>query len=263
MKCHSILRWTACLAFCSALAWGQAGTLPEGTPITVRLDQGLSSASAHKGDPVSLSVLEPVRVNGVEVIAPGASVYGEVLKAKKKGHFGHAGQLDFSIEKVQTMAGDWIPLRYTAHREKGQGHGMSTGILTGVLAVAFWPAAPFMLLRHGNDITVPEGRHFNVFTDAPYQLPAPIAAPATGPVAPAPVAAVPAAAITTGTAMVAINSAHPGDEIDLDGGYVGDTPANLKLPAGMHEIEIKHNGRVWERKLNVMAGSSLSIDAKP
>lgn len=56
--------------------------VPEGTPIPVRLQSALSSASSHAGDTFNAVVDEAVEVDGKTLIAKGAPVVGRVLEAK-------------------------------------------------------------------------------------------------------------------------------------------------------------------------------------
>jgi len=59
-----------------------ATKLPEGTPIPIRLQSALSSASAHAGDSFSATVDEPVVIDGQTVIDRGTPAIGRVLEAK-------------------------------------------------------------------------------------------------------------------------------------------------------------------------------------
>lgn len=56
--------------------------LPEGTPIPVRLQSALSSASSHAGDSFSATIDEPVVIDGKTLVARGTSATGRVLEAK-------------------------------------------------------------------------------------------------------------------------------------------------------------------------------------
>jgi hypothetical protein len=56
--------------------------LPEGTPIPIRLQSALSSASSHAGDTFSATIDEPVVVDGQTLVEPGTSATGRVLEAK-------------------------------------------------------------------------------------------------------------------------------------------------------------------------------------
>lgn len=56
---------------------------------------------------------------------------------------------------------------------------------------------------------------------------------------------------------------HPaGCDISVDGSFVGDAPAVLKLPPGKHTISISRSGyQTWSKELMVLGGSSVSLDA--
>jgi len=56
--------------------------LPEGTPIPIRLESALSSASSHAGDTFSATVDEPVMIDGQTLVARGTAATGRVLEAK-------------------------------------------------------------------------------------------------------------------------------------------------------------------------------------
>src|SRR5579885_2353682 len=87
--------------------------VPEGTKLRVRLDQTISSATADEGQNVQLSVTEAVKVGEQVVIPEGASVTGTITTAMAKRRMGRAGKLDFSIDRVRAVDGEWIALRYT------------------------------------------------------------------------------------------------------------------------------------------------------
>jgi len=166
----------------SAPVWAQSNdtVLPEGTKIRVRLEQELSSATAEQGQPVELSVAEDVKVGDTVVIKQGAAVVGTITEAVPKRHMGRTGKIDFSIDRVVSTDGTSIPLRYSPIRKEGGSHGLATGLLTAGAWVAFWPAAPFVLLMHGKDVTIHRGIEVSVFTDQTFAMknaaPAPAAA---------------------------------------------------------------------------------------
>jgi hypothetical protein len=56
--------------------------LPEGTPIPIRLQSALSSASSHAGDAFSATIDEPVVIDGQTLVAGGTAATGRVLEAK-------------------------------------------------------------------------------------------------------------------------------------------------------------------------------------
>lgn len=164
---HSVLlKIAAPLLLCFGTILAADITIPDGTKVRVRLEQELSSATADEGQPVQLSVVEAVLVDGSEVIPAGASVHGTVTKAVPKRRMGRTGKLDFSIDEIVLRDASKIPVRYTQIKKQGGSSAVSTGVITAGVAVLFWPAAPFVLLRHGKDFTFHPGMVFDVFTDA-------------------------------------------------------------------------------------------------
>ena len=228
-------------------------TIPDGTKLRVRLDQTISSGTAEQGQAVELSITEAVKVNDQVVIPDGARVTGTVTMAQEKRHMGRAGKLDFSIDRVRSIDGEWIPIRYTVNKAAGGSHSVSTGVLTAGAAVLFWPAAPAFLLIKGKDVTINKGVVFDAFTDADHVL-------KTGGTAVAGAKAQFAGA--GGVASVAITSNVPGSDIEVDGAFIGSTPTTVSLTSGSHQISVRNGNAVWQRNLQVNAGSTVSVNAQ-
>ena len=190
----------------SAVGQEQSKTvLFEGTPVRLRLTKEVSSANAQVGDAVNFDTLEDVRLGNIVVIPKGSHALGKVTTVVPKRRMGRAGKLDMSIEYVRLPSGEKLPLS-GAPEKSGKGHqGRMTGamVATGIIV---WPAAPFFLLMHGKDVTIPSGQEVTVYTADDYDLAkarggdtspvAPAAAPATptNPAAPAPSSTAPASA---------------------------------------------------------------------
>ncbi len=86
----------------------------------------------------------------------------------------------------------------------------------------------------------------------------PIAVPAKG------AAPVVSAVVTTseGTATVAVSTNPDGADIYADGVFVGNAPANLKLPAGKHTIRVSQSDyKDWSREITVQAGAESRLIA--
>lgn len=85
----------------------------------------------------------------------------------------------------------------------------------------------------------------------------------------APPIAVPASAKFVNSAPVApldglvnVTSMPGGADVSVDGAFVGSTPAALRLTPGVHEVQVSSKGyQDWSRKLTVLAGSSVALDA--
>ena len=139
--------------------------IPDGTRVRVRLEQNLSSETAELGQTVDFSVTQEVRVGDAVVIANGARATGSIVKLEGRRRLGRSGELDFTIERIQLVDGNWLNVRYTPMKNRGKGNGAVTGVLTAGLAVVFWPAAPLGLLIKGHEATIIKGRTYEVFAD--------------------------------------------------------------------------------------------------
>src|SRR6266581_671516 len=93
--------------------------VPEGTRIRVRLDANLSSETAELGQTVDFAVTQEVRSGDSVVIANGARAMGSIVTAQAKRRMGRGGKLDFTIERVQLVDGNWLNVRYTPLRTHG------------------------------------------------------------------------------------------------------------------------------------------------
>ena len=75
--------------------------LPEGTPIPIRLQSALSSASSHAGDSFNATVDEPVVIDGQTLVARGTPATGRVLEAKPS-----AGSLESGYLRIVLVSLD-------------------------------------------------------------------------------------------------------------------------------------------------------------
>jgi hypothetical protein len=81
-------------------------------------------------------------------------------------------------------------------------------------------------------------------------------AAATAPT-PTPALMTPGAAAST----VRITSEPAGAEIEVNGAFVGSTPATFQIPSGTHRIAVRRGAAVWQRDVLIQPGSSITVNA--
>jgi hypothetical protein len=235
--------------------------LDDGTPIKLRLDRNLSSADAKAGDNIDFEVLEEVKVNDVVVIPKGNIAIGTVTAAEHKKRMARGGKLDIEIDYVKLADGEKAAIR-AVKETKGGGHtGAMTGAIVATSLVA-WPAAPFFLFMHGKDTTIPKGTEITAYVNGNMPLDLAKFAPVAPSVSNVAASSAVASQSNPTNAQLEITSNPSGGEISVDGSFVGDTPSELAVAAGVHTIAIlKHGFKPWERKLTVSSGK-VSVAAE-
>ena len=143
--------------------------LPQGTPLDVEMAYTISSQEVRAGELISFRVVNPVLVDGVEVIAVGATATGRVVKASRGGHWGRAGRIAWTMQDVTAVDGTRIPLASSAGRAVGDSKGAKVAtqiILTGALLPLVAPVALLHGFKRGENAFVPAGKRFAVFVSS-------------------------------------------------------------------------------------------------
>jgi hypothetical protein len=221
----------------------------------------VSSADAKVGEHVDFEVLEEVQVQGVVVVAKGATASATVTNAQPKRRMGREGKLDMTLDYVRLVDNEKAALTATAGG-KGGGH---TGAMVGAMAataIFTLGGSALFLLMHGKDITIPKGTETTAYIngDLPLEMAKFGLQPTTSDAAvdqPAPAQAI--------GVQVAISSVPDAADIEIDGGFVGNTPSAIELTPGEHTVVVHKKGfNNWERKIKVSAGSiSLRAELDP
>jgi hypothetical protein len=146
---------------------GMAGTgkitLKEGTDVSLKFAQDLSSKTAAEDDPVNLVLAEDLKVGDMVIAKAGAKAVGIITHAKKAGMMGKAGELNMRLQYL--LVGDTrVKLRGTKGKE-GQGKEGTAVALT----VLFGPIG---LIKHGKNVDIKEETPLQAYTDESYELPA-------------------------------------------------------------------------------------------
>lgn len=128
-------------------------TLPNGTPIHLKLMKSISSATAHVGDVVDLKVMEEVMVDGISVIPAGSTAIGLVSEAEPKKRMGHGGKLAFGVNFVRLKDDEKAAVR--SFQE-------TTGANNGTAVIN--------PLASGKEVVFQQGTEFTAYVDGDMQL---------------------------------------------------------------------------------------------
>lgn len=112
--------------------------LPEGAPVTVRLRNTLSSASAQAGDSFEGTLDDPVAVEGQTLIPSGAAVTGRVLDVKPSGNSRSPGYMRIALVSV-SVSGKTVLIETSSIFAKAATSGEHATQSTGANDVAFTP----------------------------------------------------------------------------------------------------------------------------
>lgn len=130
--------------------------VPDGTPVSVRLNQTVSSAHAHRGDQLPFVVTRDVKVGSLVAIPAGSTATGTIVEVKHRRLLGMGGSIVFRLDSVRLPSGQSAPLEARTEL-KGRGHTKLMAAAMIGTSLIFWPATPIFLLAHGGDCTALKG----------------------------------------------------------------------------------------------------------
>jgi hypothetical protein len=236
----------------SAAVQVKPNTLLDGTPVKLRIGRNVSSVDAKVGEHVDFEVLEEVQVMGVVVIAKGATASATVTEAQAKRRMGREGKLEMTLDSVRLVDNEKAALTAAAGGQGGSHTGAMVGAMVGTAIFTLGGSALFLLM-HGKDITIPKGAETTAYIRGDMTLNMANFAPPPGVPALAQAATAPAAAAQ---ASLVIDSTPPGADVEIDGGFVGNTPSTVTVAPGSHQIAVKKKGfTAWTKTLNVTGGT--------
>jgi hypothetical protein len=226
-------------------AAAQVLTLQDGTPVRLRLNRTVSSASAHVGETVDFEVTDPVINQNYVVIPKGAVVLGRVTKVETKRRFGRAGALELSIDSVRLPDGGTILLRATP--EKGEGE------MRGARKAATIAASPVLVWVKGKNVSFEKGTETTAYVsgDARLDESQPRTSPALAPDTTADRSAGPEAGLTNAD-VVQMQKAGLSEEIILS--KIGTSTTNFDT--GTQDLIQLRDAGVKNNIINAMVQKS-------
>jgi hypothetical protein len=123
-------------------------TLPNNTPIRLKLSKTISSETAHVGDAVDLVVAEDVVADGLCLIASGASAEAVVSEAEPKKRMGKGGKLGLNVKFVHLADNEKAAARSF---EESRGSNSGTGSI--------------LPLAHGKEVVFAQGTEITAYID--------------------------------------------------------------------------------------------------
>jgi hypothetical protein len=88
--------------------------VPGGTPVQVALSRQIYADEIKQGAIVNMIVVKDVVVNGVTVIAQGASAHARVIAVQKPGGLGRPGEVAWFMQDAAAVTGDQVPVAFAS-----------------------------------------------------------------------------------------------------------------------------------------------------
>ena len=136
--------------------------VPDGTEVEVQLKNNASGQELKVGDIVDFMVVRPIVVNGVTIFEKDASARARITTAKKNGHWGHAGKLEWAMQDILATDGARVPARFT-QRHIGDSKGNTVAVAAVATTVLLGPFGLLWGLKKGKPAIIPAGNRYNVF----------------------------------------------------------------------------------------------------
>jgi LssY C-terminus len=173
-RCYSLARLVG-VALCLAASplWAQFPEtlmLADGTPVSLQLEETVSSAHARVGDPLSFIVVNDVTVNGFTVIQAGSKATGSLTRVHSRRVLGMGGKLVLNVDSVELANGDHVALR-ASKEMKGTSHTWRMAAGVALTSIFYFPVAPVFLLTRGDNCTALKSTAITAHIDGNTSLP--------------------------------------------------------------------------------------------
>jgi hypothetical protein len=136
--------------------------VPDGTEIEIQLINNASGEELKVGNLVDFEVVKPVIVNGVTVFEKQAAARARITTAKRAGHWGKAGKLEWAMQDILAVDGNRIPARFT-QRQIGDSKGGTVAVAAVATTVLLGPIGLLWGLKKGKPAIIPAGNRYSVF----------------------------------------------------------------------------------------------------
>jgi hypothetical protein len=170
---------------------GSRLTLPEGTEVSVRLEQPLSSRSARLEDRFEATVARPVYVDGRIVVPDGSRVQGTVTEVQRAQRPARGGRLKLAFDRLLLDDGSTVDMTarvVQVNEDIGSGDTVKQGAIgaaiggilgkvlggtKGAIVGVLLGGAGGAISSNGDDVELPAGTVFTLQLDRPTTVPRP------------------------------------------------------------------------------------------
>jgi len=138
--------------------------VPDGTEVEVQLTNTASGEELKVGDIVDFTVVRPIAVAGVTVFEKDAVARARITTAKRAGHWGKAGKLEWAMQDVMSVDGNRVSSRFT-QRQVGDSKGGTVAVAAVATTVLLGPLGLLWGLKKGKPSIIPAGNRYSVFVN--------------------------------------------------------------------------------------------------
>jgi hypothetical protein len=136
--------------------------VPDGTEIEIQLKTNVSGEELKVGDVVDFEVVRSVQVNGWTIFERDANARARITTAKRAGHWGKAGKLEWAMQDVTAADGSHVPARFT-QRSIGESKGGTVAVAAVATTVFLGPVGLLWGLKKGKPAIISAGNRYTVF----------------------------------------------------------------------------------------------------
>jgi hypothetical protein len=136
--------------------------VPDGTEVEIQLIAVASGEQLKVGDTVDFTVVRPIQLNGMTIFEKDAVGRARITTAKRAGHWGKAGKLEWAMQDVMATDGNRIPARFT-QRHIGDSKGGTVAVAAVATTVLLGPLGLLWGLKKGKPAIIPAGNRYSVF----------------------------------------------------------------------------------------------------
>jgi len=137
-------------------------TIPDGTEIEIQLKSNASGEELKVGDIVDFVVVKPIQVNGLTIFEKEAPARARITTAKRAGHWGKAGKLEWAMQDVLAADGNRVSARFTK-RQIGDSKGGTVAVAAVATTVLLGPVGLLWGLKKGKPAIIPACNRYSVF----------------------------------------------------------------------------------------------------